>query len=81
MADVPKVILVDQQKLWWVCELVDGYLGGNLKIVEKFPDELKDAWKPEFHEFIESIAPQIVYFDENGQTCSTPLTSDVTVSN
>ena len=75
----PKVILVDAEKHWWICELVDGHLGGNLKKVEAFPEDLKEAWKPEFHEFIESIAPQIVYFDEEERTCSTPLTDDVTV--
>ena len=75
----PKVILVDAEKHWCICELVDGHLGGNLKKVEAFPEDLKEAWKPEFHEFIESIAPQIVYFDEEGRTGSTPLTDDVTV--
>ena len=72
----PKVILVDAEKRWWICELV---LGGNIKKVEAFPEDLKEAWKIEFLEFIESIAPQIIYFDEEERTCSTPLTDDVTV--
>ena len=75
-----KVILVDQDKCWWTCELVDETIWGNLKIVEKFPEELKDMWKPEFREFIESVAPQVMWIDENEQTCSRPLDKDVTVS-
>lgn len=55
---------------WWTAEgkPMDSE---PLRVIEPFPEELKGSWKEEFINFINDIAPQVVYFDSNGRTSST----------
>ena len=62
-------IYIDAERKWWTAEIKDDLVLGeeNIILIEEKTEEFTNSFIDEFVEFVNSIAPHILFVDEDNK--------------
>lgn len=69
-----KVVYVDEERHWWIGEpLNPDPVIADIRIIGECDEDFKAAFPAELIESINYLAPQIVWFDDEGNLSGSPV--------
>ena len=63
-------IYIDADGKWWIAEVENVFGEGEIILIQEKTEELKEAFAEDFVDFINGIAPHILYIEEGKENFS-----------